>query len=54
MHALDVKNGVGLSHAKILVVGIAYKKDVDDTRESPGLMILNLLAVSNPKCNRAA
>ncbi|MGZ8396173.1 MAG: nucleotide sugar dehydrogenase [Rhodoplanes sp.] len=43
VHALDVKNGLGLSHAKILVVGIAYKKDVDDTRESPGLMILNLL-----------
>jgi len=29
--------------AKILVVGIAYKKDVDDVRESPALEIIKLL-----------
>lgn len=29
--------------AKILILGIAYKKDVDDARESPALAIMELL-----------
>ena len=29
--------------AKVLVVGVAYKKDIDDTRESPAFDIINLL-----------
>jgi UDP-N-acetyl-D-glucosamine dehydrogenase len=29
--------------SKILVVGVAYKKDVDDVRESPALDIIRLL-----------
>jgi len=29
--------------AKLLVLGIAYKKDVDDLRESPALTIIELL-----------
>jgi UDP-N-acetyl-D-glucosamine dehydrogenase len=29
--------------AKILILGVAYKKDVDDARESPALAIMNLL-----------
>jgi UDP-N-acetyl-D-glucosamine dehydrogenase len=32
-----------LKDAKILVLGIAYKKDVDDLRESPSLRIIELL-----------
>ena len=32
-----------LNGAKILVLGIAYKKDVDDQRESPSLKIISLL-----------
>jgi UDP-N-acetyl-D-glucosamine dehydrogenase len=32
-----------LNGAKILVLGIAYKKDVDDYRESPALKIMDLL-----------
>jgi UDP-N-acetyl-D-glucosamine dehydrogenase len=32
-----------LSGAKILVLGVAYKKDVDDLRESPSLTIIELL-----------
>ena len=32
-----------LNGAKILVLGIAYKKDVDDNRESPALKIMDLL-----------
>jgi UDP-N-acetyl-D-glucosamine dehydrogenase len=32
-----------LKDAKILVLGLAYKKDVDDLRESPTLKIMDLL-----------
>lgn len=35
--------GKPLRGAKILVLGIAYKKDVDDNRESPGVKIIDLL-----------
>ena len=30
--------------SKILLLGMAYKKDIDDTRESPGLELLELLS----------
>ncbi|HVS74682.1 MAG TPA: nucleotide sugar dehydrogenase [Candidatus Acidoferrales bacterium] len=33
----------GLKGSRILVLGVAYKKDVDDLRESPTLMIMQLL-----------
>ena len=29
--------------ARLLILGVAYKKDVDDTRESPALKIMQLL-----------
>ncbi len=32
-----------LNGSKVLVLGLAYKKDVDDLRESPSLVILDLL-----------
>ena len=32
-----------LNGAKILLLGIAYKADIADTRESPGLKLLSLL-----------
>ena len=41
--ALNERAGKGLSSARVLVVGAAYKKNVDDTRESPALRILDLL-----------
>ncbi len=41
--ALDAKTGKGLNGARVLVVGIAYKKNVDDMRESPALRIIELL-----------
>ena len=40
--ALEAK-GVPLKDARILVLGLAYKRDVDDLRESPSLVILEKL-----------
>ena len=40
---LDRVNGRGLNGAKILLLGLAYKKDVDDLRESPSLFLLEKL-----------
>lgn len=36
-------HGKSIKGARVLVLGVAYKKDVDDTRESPALKILQLL-----------
>jgi UDP-N-acetyl-D-glucosamine dehydrogenase len=36
-------DGKALKGAKILVIGLAYKPDIDDTRESPAAEILDLL-----------
>ena len=36
------EHGISLKGAKILVLGIAYKKDVDDTRESPAVVLMGL------------
>jgi UDP-N-acetyl-D-glucosamine dehydrogenase len=41
--ALDRRLGISLSKAAVLVVGLAYKKNVSDLRESPALKILALL-----------
>jgi UDP-N-acetyl-D-glucosamine dehydrogenase len=40
--ALNAK-GRSIKGANILILGVAYKKDVDDARESPALPIMNLL-----------
>jgi len=42
---VDALNGKGKSmkDSKILVLGLAYKKDVDDVRESPSLELIELL-----------
>ncbi len=42
--ALSRSAGKALHGARILVLGVAYKPDVNDTRESPGLEIMRLLA----------
>jgi UDP-N-acetyl-D-glucosamine dehydrogenase len=41
--AVDERFGLGLRGAKILVFGIAYKKNVGDIRESPALRIIERL-----------
>ena len=41
--ALDRRQGLSLSRAAVLVIGVAYKKNVADMRESPALKVLELL-----------
>jgi len=41
--AMDSKLERSLKGARILVIGVAYKKNVADTRESPALKIIDLL-----------
>jgi UDP-N-acetyl-D-glucosamine dehydrogenase len=43
IEALDRHSGKGLTRARILILGLAYKKNVDDTRESPSLKLIELL-----------
>ncbi|WP_353622938.1 hypothetical protein [Aliirhizobium terrae] len=33
--ALDIRSGKALSRSKVLLIGLAYKKNVPDIRESP-------------------
>ena len=41
--ALDERLGLSLRNASILIVGLAYKKNVADVRESPSLKLMELL-----------
>ena len=43
IETLNERAGKALKGARILIVGIAYKKNVDDTRESPAFKIMELL-----------
>jgi UDP-N-acetyl-D-glucosamine dehydrogenase len=42
--ALDRRTGRGLNGARILLLGVAYKKNIDDVRESPAFALWELLA----------
>ena len=37
------KNGKAIMNSKILVMGLAYKKNIDDSRESPSLEVIDML-----------
>ncbi|MBL8710279.1 MAG: nucleotide sugar dehydrogenase [Rhodospirillaceae bacterium] len=41
--ALNERAGKALKGARILIVGLAYKKNVDDMRESPALTLIDML-----------
>jgi UDP-N-acetyl-D-glucosamine dehydrogenase len=41
--ALNDRAGRGLKDASVLLIGLAYKKNVDDIRESPALKLIELL-----------
>lgn len=40
---LDARGHKNLSDARVLVLGIAYKKNIDDMRESPSLKLIELI-----------
>lgn len=42
MEALN-EQGMALNGAKVMILGVAYKKDVDDDRESPSYKLLEIL-----------
>ena len=48
---LMTKAGVSVSGAKILILGVAYKKDVEDTRVSPALSALIRLEEMGASCD---
>ena len=41
--ALDVRAGKALSRSHVLIIGLAYKKNVPDIRESPSLKLIELI-----------
>jgi UDP-N-acetyl-D-glucosamine dehydrogenase len=47
--ALDRRLGKPLSRARVLIVGVAYKKNVDDMRESPSLKLMEILKARGAK-----
>ena len=42
LEALSAR-GIAMSNARLLVLGIAYKRDVDDVRESPSVQLMEML-----------
>jgi UDP-N-acetyl-D-glucosamine dehydrogenase len=47
------RNGRAVKNSRILVLGVSYKADIDDTRESPSLDILELLEEMGAKVDYA-
>lgn len=45
------KRGRTIGGARILILGVAYKKNIEDTRESPALYILNRLEAMGATCD---
>jgi UDP-N-acetyl-D-glucosamine dehydrogenase len=41
--ALDRRLGRPLSGSRVLIIGLAYKRNIDDLRESPSLKLIELL-----------
>jgi UDP-N-acetyl-D-glucosamine dehydrogenase len=41
------KRGLAVNGARILILGVAYKRDIDDHRESPSLKVMDLLVHEN-------
>ncbi len=47
--ALKEKSGIDIEGANILLIGLAYKKNVNDTRESPAFVLMELLEAQGSK-----
>jgi UDP-N-acetyl-D-glucosamine dehydrogenase len=48
---LNARSKRSLNGARVLVVGLAYKKNVDDTRESPSFRLIELLEKQGAVCD---
>lgn len=49
--ALDMQSGKALSRSDVLIVGLAYKKNVPDIRESPSLRLIELIEARGGKAS---
>lgn len=49
--ALNQAAGKGLKGSRILLLGVAYKKNVDDTRESPSLVLIEAIEQRGANCD---
>ena len=49
--ALDAQRGRGLNGARVLVIGVAYKRNIEDTRESPSLRLMELIEARGAACD---
>ncbi len=47
---LNARTGRGLNGAKILMIGLAYKKNINDARESPSFKLIELLENQGAIC----
>ncbi len=47
--ALDMHRARGLNGSRILILGVAYKKNIDDMRESPALRLIELIEARGAK-----
>ena len=56
-HVIDIiitslnSNHKSINGSNILIVGVSYKPDIDDTRESPALDIIQLLKINGSRIN---
>ncbi|MDP3491530.1 MAG: nucleotide sugar dehydrogenase [Hyphomonadaceae bacterium] len=48
---LNEATGKGLKSSRILLLGVAYKKNVDDTRESPSLVLIEQIEQRGAVCD---
>ena len=49
--ALNAQSGKGLKGARVLMLGVAYKSDVDDLRESPSLTLIDMVEAQGATCD---
>ena len=49
LEALQARQGRGLAGARVLLVGLAYKKNIDDVRESPAFELIELLEAAGAR-----
>ncbi len=45
------ERGASIKNANILILGVAYKKDIDDMRETPALKVMEILREKNARCD---